>query len=76
MPDFPSRDEVRNAKAALAAQLKDVGGITSMGIGKATLSSGYIVRVTVRDERTAKKIPPQSEGVPVEVSVSGDFSAQ
>ena len=72
----PSRDEVRSAKAGLAERLKDVAGITSMGIGKGAVSGGYIVRVTVLDGKTAKKIPPQYEGVPVEVSVSGEFTAQ
>jgi len=76
MPSSDPRDPVRRAKAALALRLKDVAGVTSLGIGKAFLSGEYIVRVTVRDRSTADQIPSDCEGVPVEVSVSGDFEAQ
>ena len=75
MPADP-RDQVRHAKAALAARLSGVAGITGLGIGKSSFSGGLVVRVTVEDERAAELVPKDCEGVPVEVSISGEFKAQ
>ena len=71
-----SKEQVRHAKAQLADLLRDVAGITSLGIGKARLTGGYVVRVTVRDAAAARNVPESCEGVPIEVSVSGDFAGQ
>lgn len=76
MPEPDPRDLVRRAKTSLAERLKNVAGITSLGIGKAAGSGDYIVRVTVRDRKAAEQVPADCEGVAVEVSVSGDFEAQ
>ncbi len=76
MSATPSRDDVRHAKSGLASSLKDVKGITSLGIGKAKPTGHYVVRVTVMDQAAAEKVPHQFEGVPVEVSISGEFTAQ
>lgn len=70
-----SRDRVRRAKAQLGDLLRNVSGITSVGIGKARLTGDYIVQVTVRDEAAAKRVPDTCEGVAVEVSVTGEFEA-
>ena len=70
-----SKEKVRNAKTELANALRDVAGITSLGIGKIRATGDYCVRVTVQNEATAKRVPKSCQGVPVEVSVSGDFFA-
>lgn len=69
------KEQVRRAKAALAERLRHVDGITGLGIGKSFASGEYIVRVTVRDGAAAGRVPPDCEGVPVEISISGDFEA-
>ena len=73
---FDSRETARSAKAALAERLSGIGGITSLGIGKSASSGRYIVRVTVEAPAVADLVPRESEGVEVEVSVSGEFKAQ
>jgi hypothetical protein len=70
-----SKDVVREAKRALADRIREVRGVTSLGIGGSRKKGGYFVRVTVEDEKSAHSIPSEISGVPVQVSVSGPFIA-
>ncbi len=66
-----SRNEAREAKRELADRLRNVEGITSIGIGTTESRDDYAVMVTVLDKKSTLQVPDQVDGVPVIVAVTG-----
>lgn len=61
--------ELKAAKARAREQLSGVPGVEGFGIGDRCL------RIYVRDEATARKIPREISGVPIVAVVSGVIQA-
>jgi len=66
-------DQARAAKARLRSQLAGRDGIRGVGISRG--SDGYEVQVNLLQEAAGEHVPPQVDGVPVHVRVSGQIQA-
>jgi hypothetical protein len=65
--------EARAAKARLRSELAGRDGVRGVGITRA--ANGYQVRVNLQQESDRAQVPPQVDGVPVDVRVSGRIQA-
>ncbi len=70
-------EQVRKAKEALKVKLNRAPWLRGIGIGKSSAGS-YVVRVLVQQlsHEVREALPPEIEGVPVEVDVVGDIFPQ
>ncbi len=70
-PPVRTREEVRQAKLALAAQLSEDREVVGVGIGGNPAEEGYVLAVTVTSKEAEARVPEQFQGIPVRVTVMG-----
>lgn len=66
----PSAEDLRRAKARAKDELLTaIDGVEGVGLGDG------VVRVYVRDELVARRLPPELDGVPLEPVIVGEITA-
>src|SRR5437016_4097677 len=65
-----SSSTLQVVKAAARSQFGDLEGVVGFGIGD------QVLRIYVRNAEVGKRLPVEFQGVPVEVVVTGEVSAQ
>ena len=61
---------LQSVKAAAKAQFGNLDGVIGFGIGD------HVLRIYVRNSKVRERLPAEFQGVPIEVVVTGDVSAQ
>lgn len=69
-----SNAKIEHVKRVHEAELFVIDGVEGVGIGEDEDGNEFI-RVYVRDEETAVRVPKSLEGFPVKTHVSGEFDA-
>ncbi|SKC76400.1 hypothetical protein [Krasilnikoviella flava] len=68
-------DEARAAKPALREALESVEGVRGVGLAQRGDEADWVLQVNVVSLRARKDVPPQVDGVPVQVQVVGAVTA-
>ncbi|MCK9796062.1 hypothetical protein M1843_20155 [Isoptericola sp. 4D.3] len=68
-------DEARAAKPALREALQRVEGVRGVGLARRGDETDWVLQVNVVSLGARKDVPPQVDGVPVQVQVVGAVSA-
>jgi hypothetical protein len=68
-------DEARAAKPALREALQSVAGVCGVGLAQRGDETDWVLQVNVVSLGARKDVPPQVDGVPVQVTVVGAVTA-
>lgn len=67
---MPLDYSMKAVKAAAKKQFADLDGVDGFGIGD------HVLRIYVRNAKVGERLPEEFQGVPVEIVVTGEVTAQ
>lgn len=70
------QQKIREIKRKHESRWLSIKGVVGVGIGILTDKNlGIIISVTKMDEQISKRIPPEVEGIKLEIRETGEFKA-